>query len=65
MILTCIGDAAPYSLKKSRRGDSLLEAATEYIAKSRYPNTCVIDFFHWVVMKDNTALQVLIFHFAH
>ena len=31
--------------KKSRRGDSLLEAATEYIAKSRYPNTCVIDFF--------------------
>lgn len=45
MILTCIGDAAPYSLKKSRRGDSLLEAATEYIAKSRYPNTCVIDFF--------------------
>ncbi len=45
MILTCIGDKAPYTLKKSREGNGILEEVTEYIAKRRYADAKIIDFF--------------------
>lgn len=45
MILTCIGDKASYTLKKTREGENILEEITEYIIKQRYTDAKIIDFF--------------------
>lgn len=43
-VLTCIGNDQPFTLKRSRRGDTLADRAAEYILRQR-EDTRFVDFF--------------------
>jgi aminopeptidase-like protein len=43
-VLTCIGDAGPFTLKRSRRGDTMADRAAAYVLGGQ-PDLRVVDFF--------------------
>ncbi len=43
-VVTCIGDAGPFTLKRSRRGDTLADRAAEYVLAAE-PDSRMVDFF--------------------
>lgn len=43
-VITCIGDAGPFTLKRSRRGDTLADRAAAYVLGGK-PDVRVVDFF--------------------
>jgi aminopeptidase-like protein len=43
-VVTCIGDAGPFTLKRSRRGDTLADRAAEYVLAGK-PDVRIVDFF--------------------
>jgi aminopeptidase-like protein len=43
-VVTCIGDPAPFTLKRSRRGNSLADRAAEYVL-AELPKSRIVDFF--------------------
>lgn len=45
-VLTCVGDAAPYTYKRSRRGNSLADRAAEYVLNCSHAYSVrVLDYF--------------------
>ncbi len=44
-VVTCCGDAGPYTLKRSRRGDSLADRAAMHVLRTRRLPHKVLDFF--------------------
>jgi aminopeptidase-like protein len=44
-VVTCIGDPAPFTLKHSRRGDTLADRAALHVLRARDPELRVHDFF--------------------
>lgn len=45
VVVTCIGDNAPFTLKKSRRGNGLLEQSIEYLLRTTCDSYKKYDFF--------------------
>ena len=46
LVLACVGDAAPLTYKRSRRGDALVDRAAAYVL-GRGPEGEVVDFVPW------------------
>ncbi len=46
LVVACVGERAPLSYKRSRRGDALVDSAAAHIV-SRQPNGRVMDFVPW------------------
>jgi aminopeptidase-like protein len=46
LVLACLGDAAPLTYKRSRRGDALVDRAAAYVL-GRGPDGEVVDFVPW------------------
>ena len=46
LVLACVGDAAPLTYKRSRRGDALVDRAAAYVL-GRGPEGAVVDFVPW------------------
>jgi aminopeptidase-like protein len=43
-VVTCIGDSGPFTLKRSRRGDTLADRAAAYVLRGE-PDVRIVDFF--------------------
>ncbi len=44
LVLTCLGDAAPFHYKKSRRGDALIDRAAAHVVSHRTEGAEILDF---------------------
>ena len=46
-MIACVGDAAPLSYKRSRRGDAPIDRAAAYVALAARTAARVVDFVPW------------------
>jgi aminopeptidase-like protein len=47
LVLACVGDPAPLTYKRSRRGDALIDRAASYVLEHRGGGEAIVDFVPW------------------